>query len=172
MAVAASAVAVSAVAARTEARDRARCGRVGGPDFDQDPAGLAASLGRCSQLSRWLADRGGILTYATEGLLLVDAAIAQWREDPDITPTLGNEIGLYLGAVIVGQVPGVRWQVWPNGHPVVRLVTLRNRAGRGSVGRGAVGRDLDVVAVAGERVTSGHPLLSAILAAAMDQGGR
>jgi hypothetical protein len=46
--------------------------------------------------------------------------------------------------VIVATIAGARWRLWPNGHPVVRL---------------ASGRDLDVAAMASDRVGKGVPLL-------------
>ena len=46
---------------------------------------------------------------------------------------MAAELGLYLGTVIVGTVPGASWLAWPNGHPVVDL---------------AAGKPIDVVAMA------------------------
>jgi hypothetical protein len=60
---------------------------------------------------------------------------------------LGNEIGLYLGTVIVRNVLGARWHAWPNGHPVVRLHS---------------GRELDVIALVGQRLRDGGPELLSI----------
>jgi hypothetical protein len=59
------------------------------------------------------------------------------------------EAGLFLGSVIVATVTGAHWRLWPNGHPVVRL---------------ASGRDLDVTAMASERVSKGAPRLADIYA--------
>ena len=42
-----------------------------------------------------------------------------------------------------------RWRLWPNGHPVVHL---------------ASGRDLDVAAMASDRVSKGAPLLADVYA--------
>ena len=63
-----------------------------------------------------------------------------------------TEAGLFLGSVIVATVPGARWRLWPNGHPVVRLASER---------------DLDVTAMASDRVTNGAPLLADIYASAV-----
>ncbi len=51
--------------------------------------------------------------------------------------------------MIIATVPGARWRVWPNGHPVVRLPS---------------NRDLDVVALANDRVRKGAPLLADVYA--------
>jgi hypothetical protein len=59
--------------------------------------------------------------------------------------SLGSHAGLYLGTVIAGSVPGAHWQLWPNGHPVVRLPS---------------GRDLDVVAIATNQISEGSPRLA------------
>ena len=61
---------------------------------------------------------------------------------------LGNELGTYLGSVIVACVPDAVWTVWPNGHPVVTV---------------AGGREIDVVALASERTVSGEPSLVSVL---------
>jgi hypothetical protein len=54
----------------------------------------------------------------------------------------GTEAGLFLGTVIVATIPGARRRLRPDGHPVVRLAT---------------GRDLDVVAMANDRMAKGAP---------------
>jgi hypothetical protein len=57
------------------------------------------------------------------------------------------QCGLFLGTVIVSTIHGAHWRLWPNGHPVVRL---------------ASGRDLDVIALANDRLRSGQPRLAAV----------
>jgi hypothetical protein len=64
-----------------------------------------------------------------------------------------TEAGLFLGSVIVATVAGARWRLWPNGHPVVHL---------------ASGRDLDVAAVASDRVNRGAPRLADVYPDAAD----
>ncbi|TWP33981.1 DUF6278 family protein [Leekyejoonella antrihumi] len=59
----------------------------------------------------------------------------------------GRRDRTYLGSVIVAAAPGATWTVWPNGHPVVSL---------------ASGRDIEVVAVASQRVASGAPSLRGV----------
>jgi hypothetical protein len=44
--------------------------------------------------------------------------------------------------VIVSTIHAAHWRLWPNGHPVVRL---------------ASGRDLDVIALANDRLRSDSP---------------
>ena len=84
----------------------------------------------------------------------LDEAIAEaGGEQGGVLPVVkvGPEAGLFLGAVIIAAVPAARWQLWPNGHPVIRLPS---------------GRDLDVVELGNDRVTNGAPLLADIYSAA------
>lgn len=99
----------------------------------------------------WMADRGQDLTRSAEGLEAVDLAIDAWSRDPTIWTTLDLEVGKFLGVVLVDQVSGARWHAWPNGHPVVRLVS---------------GRDVDVLAVARKRISTGTPRLADVLSEA------
>ena len=108
-----------------------------------DPDHLDELLGRSERLRSWAWARGFVLRGVPEDLALLDQAIDQWRGDGQIA-ALGNEAGLFLGTVIIASVAGARWQVWPNGHPVVRL---------------ASGYELDVVALGGDRVNKGAPRL-------------
>jgi hypothetical protein len=81
-------------------------------------------------------------------LNVVDDLLDEWAGDTEIGPQLGNEVGLFFGSVVVNSVPGARWHVWPNGHPVIRLAT---------------GRELDVIALVGQRLHAGGPTLPEIL---------
>jgi hypothetical protein len=109
-----------------------------------NPDHLDELLGRCERLRSWATTHGLALSGAPDDLDLLDQAIDEWDEDAQIA-ALGNEAGLFLGTVIIGSIPGARWRVWPNGHPVVRI---------------ALGRELDVVAVANARVSLGAPRLA------------
>jgi Family of unknown function (DUF6278) len=121
-----------------------------------DPDRLDELLGRCDKLRGWVRFRGGFaLSGVPEDLELLDQAIDEWHDDGQIA-TLGNEVGLFLGTVIIASVPGARWQLWPNGHPVLRL---------------ASGREVDVVALGGDRVSKGTPRLTRAFADAA-AGGR
>jgi hypothetical protein len=50
-------------------------------------------------------------------------------------------------SITLDGTPGARWHVWPNGHPVIRLVS---------------GRDLDVVAVVSHRMRAGSRELGVV----------
>ena len=118
----------------------------------QNDAGrLDELLGRCERLRASARVKGLELTGAPEDLGLLDQAIGRATAESDNRwlAAVGNQAGLYLGTVIIASVPGARWRLWPNGHPVVRL---------------AEGRDLDVVALANDLVSSGAPLLADVYA--------
>lgn len=117
-----------------------------------DPGQLDELLGRCDQLRTWARTRGFELDGVPDDLGLLDQAIDQASGEPGgplRMAAAGNQAGLFLGAVIIATVPGARWRLWPNGHPVVCLSS---------------GRDLDVVAMAGDRVSKGAPLLANVYA--------
>jgi hypothetical protein len=116
----------------------------GSPGYARDADTLKAHLKRCPALRRWAQDRGISLTGVMEDLQLLDHAI-DGPPDDALTTSLANDVGLFLGTVIVTNVSGARWRVWPNGHPVVRT---------------ASGHDLDVVALASRRLTTGTPRLA------------
>jgi hypothetical protein len=116
---------------------------------DGDREGLAELLSEC-ELLRSQADRAGIeLDDSAASLEALDQLLPRWRDDEESLPWLGNDAGLYLGTVIVRTVPGAVWEVWPDGQPVVRLVS---------------GREIDVVASGREWATSGAPELSQLYA--------
>lgn len=117
-------------------------------------------LGRCPRLRAFARARGFELDGDPIDLRLLDGMMA----DSAVTVTelgqlrtasLANEAGLYLGSVIVGTVSGSRWNLWPNGHPVVRLPS---------------GQDLDVVALVSDQVAKGAPGLAGIYARAAAGG--
>src|SRR5947209_19959120 len=115
-----------------------------------DAERLGELLGRCEPLRRWAWAHGFVLSGVPDDLELLDQALDEGDEDAQIA-AVGNAAGLFLGTVIITGVPGARWRVWPNGHPVVRL---------------ASGRELDVVAVANNRVHQGAPRLTDVYASA------
>ena len=121
---------------------------------------LADLLGRCDRLRTWARPHGLELDGVPGDLSLLDQALARDIEQARAAPggparitVAGNQAGLFLGAVIIATVPGASWLLWPNGHPVVRLPS---------------GRDLDVVAMASDRVSKGKPLLADVYAQAAD----
>ena len=65
---------------------------------------------------------------------------APWR--------LRVETGLFIGTVLVRNLPAARWRLLPNGYPVVHL---------------AENTDLDVIALARARLETGAPDLRTVL---------
>ncbi len=125
-----------------------------------DPGQLGELLGRCDQLRAFVRAHGFELDGSPEDLGPLDQAIDEATDQA--TSELGglsrigatlNGVGLFLGSVIVATVEGARWRLWPNGHPVVRL---------------APGRDLDVAAMASDRMSKGAPRLADVYADAAD----
>jgi hypothetical protein len=121
-----------------------------------DPEQLGELLGRCGQLRAFARAHGFELDGSPQDLGPLDQAIDE-ASDQATSELAGRaqigaalaEAGLFLGRVIVATVAGAHWRLWPNGHPVVRL---------------ASGRDLDVTAMASERVSKGAPRLADIYA--------
>ncbi|QKV91927.1 hypothetical protein HUT19_09375 [Streptomyces sp. NA02950] len=116
---------------------------------EEDPQGVAQLLSECELLRARAATAGIGLDDSAASLEALDQLLPRWRDDPDELPWLANDAGLYLGTVIIRTVPGAVWQVWPNGHPVVRL---------GS------GREVDVVEAGRQWATDGAPELSQLYA--------
>jgi hypothetical protein len=123
--------------------------------FLDDADALATLLGRRELLATWLAGLGRPFDETPETLAVVDGLLDGWAADPEIGPQLVNEVGLFLGSVIVRVVAGARWQVWPNGHPVVRL---------------RPGHEYDVVDLVEQRLHANGPGLMAVLDDATDRG--
>ncbi|SHM59148.1 DUF6278 family protein [Actinacidiphila paucisporea] len=121
----------------------------GSPD-PPDPAMLAELLGECPLLRARAADDGVELDDTAASLSALDQLVPNWRdEEEQALDRLGNGAGLYLGTVIVRTVPGARWDVWPNGRPIVRLAT---------------GREIDTVELGHTWAENGSPELSQALA--------
>ncbi|MCJ0907341.1 DUF6278 family protein [Rhodococcus sp. ARC_M6] len=70
-------------------------------------------------LSQWLADRGEPFGNSREALVAVERRLDEALDDEELGHMLGGEVALLLGQVLVANVDGARWVVWPNGHPVV-----------------------------------------------------
>ncbi|GGX52703.1 DUF6278 family protein [Streptomyces fructofermentans] len=118
-------------------------------DSESDQAGVAELLSEC-ELLRSQAQLAGLeLDDSPASLEELDQLLPRWRDDEESLPWLGNDAGLYLGSVIVRTVPGALWELWPNGQPVVRLVS---------------GREIDVVASGQAWASSGAPELSQLYA--------
>jgi hypothetical protein len=116
-----------------------------------DPRGtdfVKVTLADSGRLRQWSLAHDVVLTDDLVSLEILDAHIDDWNADPSHHGfvDLGNEVGIYLGNVILANVAGSRWHVWPNGHPVVALES---------------GRELDVTSMANDRLSrSGSSLPS------------
>lgn len=122
----------------------------GSPGYAQDVDGLNELLGRWPALRSWAEGQGLALSGVPEDLQLLDQEIGEQRHDAGMT-ALASEVGLFLGTVIINSAAGARWWVWPNGHPAVLT---------------ASGRELDVVAMAGRRFSTGAARLADLYAGA------
>ncbi|MFF5503729.1 DUF6278 family protein [Streptomyces roseolus] len=121
---------------------------------DRDPEGVAELLAECELLRARVEAAGVELDDTPRSLAALDQLPPRWRDDPEELPWFGNDAGLYLGTVIVRTVPGARWQVWPNGGPVVVLES---------------GREIPVVEYGVEWAMTGAPELSQVYAEAAEQ---
>ncbi len=117
---------------------------------------MTATVGESGRLRQWSLDHGVVLNDDAQSLELLDAYIDAWNADPSHYERvdLGNEVGTYLGNAILKNVAGTRWRVWPNGHPVIALVS---------------GRELDVTALVGDRLLRSGPSLQSIYARALSE---
>ena len=116
------------------------------------PEHLHALLGQYKSLQEWGRLQGFDLDPVPEDLAVLDEAIDRFIEEDGRHRQMSaveSEAGPFLGTVIVSTIHGAHWRLWPNGHPVVRL---------------ASGRDLDVIALADDRLRSGQPRLATVYA--------
>ena len=116
-----------------------------------DESGAAELFAECALLRDQANGAGIVLDDTPESLDALDQLLPGWREDPEVTPWLGTDAGLYLGTVLVATLPGARWQRRDDGQPLVAL---------------AGGRELDVVAEGVAWAESGAPELSQLYAEA------
>ncbi|GGY39055.1 DUF6278 family protein [Streptomyces omiyaensis] len=121
--------------------------------FDRDPEGVAELLAECELLRARVEAAGVALDDTPRSLEELDQLPPRWRDDAEELPWFGNDAGLYLGTVIVRNVPGARWQLWPNGGPVVVLES---------------GREIPVVEYGLEWAMTGAPELSRLYAEAAE----
>lgn len=128
----------------------------GNPGF-QDPKKLNELMSAHDEIPRWANERNLRLSNEPDGLLALDSALSEWAADLVIGHQLDNEVGVYLGNMIVGNVQGARWTVWPNGHPVVGLRS---------------GRELDVTALVSQRLHGGGVSLPDIYSKALNDRPR
>jgi Family of unknown function (DUF6278) len=111
---------LAALVARTQTRGRTRRRGL----RPGDSPGMGELLAGSERPRTWAASRGIAPADDPGSLPELDHNLERWQAEPG-SHFLGNETGLYLGTVIVRHVPGARWQAWPNGHPVVRLLSAR-----------------------------------------------
>ncbi|WP_329454829.1 DUF6278 family protein [Streptomyces sp. NBC_01497] len=119
----------------------------------REQEGITELLSEC-ELLRVHAMRLGLrLDDSVASLSALDQLPPRWREDKEELPWVGNDAGLYLGTVIVRTVPGALWNIWPSGHPVVRLVS---------------GREIQVVEAGLDWAVTGAPELAQVYAEAAE----
>lgn len=138
----------------------ARGSVVYGHPMPPGPEVLRDLLGRCDRLQNWARLQGFGLEPVPEDLALLDEAIDRIIQEPGRHTRMSaveSEAGQFLGTVIVSTIDGAHWRLWPNGHPVVRL---------------ASGRDLDVIALAHDRVDRRQPRLTDVYADAASNRSR
>jgi hypothetical protein len=103
----------------------------------------------CEGLRQWSRDHGLTLDDAPPGLKKLDERLDSWNSD--VTHhgkvDLSNEVGIYLGNVIIKHVEGSQWTVWPNGHPIILLRS---------------GTEIDVTRLTNERLNHSGPSLDTI----------
>ena len=105
------------------------------------------------RLKSWSLSHGVVLADDAAGLEDLGVHLDEWSADPTHFEQvdLGNEVGIYLGNIIVQNVTGAQWKVWPNGHPVISLASAR---------------ELDVIAMVGDRILNSNSSLSSIYTSA------
>ncbi|MGW7520119.1 DUF6278 family protein [Streptomyces sp. NPDC054796] len=113
--------------------------------MSRDPESVTQLLSECQLLRDQAEDAGVELDDTPESLAALDQLLPRWREDPEISPWLGSDAGLYLGTVLVRTVPGTAWVLSEDGQPVVRLTS---------------GRELDVLEEGAAWAETGTPELS------------
>jgi uncharacterized protein DUF6278 len=110
----------------------------GSRGFRHDLDDVAAALSSCQRLRDWARDQQINLDDHPASLAALDRALSQRRDEA--MSVLDNEAGLYLGAVMVRNLPHAQWRVWPNGHPVLQLSS---------------GRTFDVIALVNGQASTG-----------------
>jgi hypothetical protein len=123
----------------------------GSPGF-ADPDRLEGLMQPCERLRKWSLAHGLILNDDPEKLDALDQELDEWNSDSSrhAKVDLPNEVGAYLGNVIVKNIVGSHWKLWPNGHPVIRLLS---------------GKELDVIAMANDRLNHSGASLGTIYSA-------
>jgi hypothetical protein len=105
------------------------------------------------RLRQWCLAHDVALENDSASLETLDSHLDEWSADPSHYEhvDLGNEVGIYLGNVIVTNIVAARWRVWPNGHPVISLTS---------------GKELDVIAMVNDRLLRSGSSLPSIYTSA------
>jgi hypothetical protein len=119
----------------------------GSPGFRHDGEQIADLLAHCRSLRPRAAAHGVTLDGDPDSLAALDRFLDPMTQND--RHALQIDGGLYLGTAMVRHLPGVRWHLWPNGHPVVKL---------------ASGREVDVVAIVRDLADAGQLRLAALYA--------
>ncbi|WP_407562130.1 DUF6278 family protein [Streptomyces sp. 184] len=120
--------------------------RTSGVTTPVDQEGVTELLGECELLRVQAESTGVELDDTPRSLEELDQLLPRWRDDPEFTPWLGSDAGLYLGTVIVRTVAGAQWVIdSEDGAPVVRLSS---------------GQEMDVLEIGAEWAANGAPELS------------
>lgn len=107
---------------------------------------LDAYLGQCGLLRQWAAG-GECLPDTEEGLEVLEKRLGGPADRRPPASRLRIETGLFIGTVLVRSLPTARWRLLSNGYPVIRLAE----------------DDLDVMAIARARLSTGKPDLRTVL---------
>ena len=92
--------------------------------------------------------RGATLADAASGIEVLEGLLTGPDRNRPAPWRLRVETGLFIGTVLVRNLPVARWRLLPNGYPVVHL---------------AENTDLDVIALARARLETGAPDLRTVL---------
>jgi len=114
---------------------------------------IDGTLPDSGRLKSWSHSHGVVIADEPAGLGALDEHLDEWFANParHERVDLGNEVGIHLGNVIIKNVVGAHWKVWPSGHPVIVLAT---------------GRDMDVIAMVDDRLKNSGSSLTSIYASA------
>jgi uncharacterized protein DUF6278 len=115
----------------------------------RDPDRFESLALSCDGLREWSSGHELTLDDSPASLSELNECLDSWNSDETHhgKVDLSNEVGIYLGTVIIKNVEGSKWRAWPNGHPVIRL-------------RG--GEDLDVTRFANDRLNHSGPGLDTL----------
>jgi hypothetical protein len=121
-----------------------------------DPHVIVGALGDSGRLQAWSLDHGVTLSDDPACLEALDDHLDEWQADPSHHESvdLANEVGIFLGNLMLLNVVGSEWIVWPNGHPVIRV---------------SPGTVLDVTARVGDRLQRSGPSLASIYRATVSK---